>query len=161
MKKIILRIDLAYVFSLWIFIGQIIAYSISNGLLIEFGDFLFVNFGIYVPSINRMDKVVFFDNFAAKRFASIILSLMPFLFAVLLFANVENSISQVRKNKKETSVAWVFFAVGCLAFVSGLNFSGPGGVFRNSIYGFGFLATVVTFLSAYCFRIVFCIAFNK
>ncbi|MDP2880434.1 MAG: hypothetical protein Q8N89_02505 [Azonexus sp.] len=160
-NKIALRLDLTYIFLFWVAIGQFVAYLISNGLLVEFGECLYQNFGVFIPSVHRMDKVVFFDNLVAKQYASIFFFLIPFLFVTLLFSNVEASVSEVRKNKKETYVAWVFFAVGSLAFIGGLNISGPKGIFHNSIYGFGLLAATMTFLSAYCFRIVLCIAFNK
>lgn len=161
MNKIISRFDLTHFYFFWVAVGQFFAYFMSNGLLIEFAEPLYRNFGVFMPSINRMDKVVFFDNVMAKQYASVCLFLIPFLFVALLFSNVEASVCEVRRNKRETYVSCVFFAVGSLAFIGGLNISGPGGVFRNSIYGFGILAATVAFLSAYCFRLVICIVFKK
>lgn len=148
-------------FFAWAVFGQLLGFAVDNGYFSSAFELSYQYFGAYIPSISRIDKAVFFDVLVAKSYASALILLTPVMFGLLLFVDVEPSVAGVRKNGKERLVISILLIVGSLIFVGGFNFRGPGNIFRESIHWFSFLVSLLTFLSAYCFRAAFCIRFNK
>lgn len=148
-------------FFCWVAYGQVLGYGIEKGFLINFSSYLFEHAGRLFPSINRLGGEGLFSNLYAQLHASTMLVSIPVLFLFLLASDVEESVSGVRIKNKEKEVALIFFCVATLVFFGGFGFSGPSKIFSSSFAGFSLLSSVLTFLSAYCFRMCFCIVFHK
>ncbi len=97
------------------------------------------------------------DVALVKGHASVMLASMPILFIGFLFCDVEESISGVRKKAKESQVIAALVAIASLVFIGGFNHS----IGRSSFAAFSLLSTGLTGLSAYCYRVAFCLATKK
>jgi hypothetical protein len=129
----------------------------SQGYLLEFSQSAHESFGQFIPSVKRIERLTNLDVALAKGHASMMLMSMPLLFIGLLFCNVEDSVAGVRKKGKETVAAAILVAVASMVFVAGFSHS----IGRSSFFAFSILSTLITGLSAYCYRVAFCIATKK
>ena len=150
-------ISLSVVVFAWCIYGQEIGFLISNGLLLEFGQLAHEHFGQFIPSVKRIEHLANFDVALAIGHASIMLLSLPMLFIGLLFCNVEDSVAGVRKKGKETVTVAMLVAIASGVFVAGFGHS----IGRSSFFAFSILSTLIAGLSAYCYRVAFCIATKK
>lgn len=141
----------------WLTYSQLIALGISFGHLVEFGSLVWGALRDLIPSISRMDSYRYFDDTSAKLHASLMLASMPFLFVAFLATNVEPSVEGVRKKGTEIVVTLSLVLVASIVFLAGFGFK----VGRGSLLSFSLLSCLVTGLSAYCYRVAFCIATKK
>ncbi len=151
------HISLSFVVFAWIIYGEVTAFCMSHGHLLEFSQLAHENFGQFIPSITRIERLTNIDVALAKRHASTMLISMPALFILFLFCSVEDSIAGVRKKGKETLAVAFLIAIASLVFVAGFGHN----IGRSSFFAFSILATLITGLSAYCYRLAFCVATKK
>jgi hypothetical protein len=141
----------------WLAYGLITAFYMHQGYLLDFGEFAYDIFGKFVPSVNRIERISNLDVALAKGHASVMLASMPILFLGFLFCDVEDSVSGVRKKAKESQAIAMLLAIASLVFIAGFNHS----IGRGSLVMFSLLSTGLTGLSAYCYRVAFCLATKK
>lgn len=141
----------------WLIYGLATAFCLSHGHLLEFSQFAYENFGKFIHSVNRIERLANLDVALAKGHASVMLMSTPLLFAGLLWCDVEDYISGVRKKGKETVAIALLVAIASLVFIAGFNHS----IGRGNFAKFSLLSTLITGLSAYCYRMAFCIATKK
>lgn len=138
----------------WLAFGLAISFSMSQGYLLNFGEFAYDYFGRFIPSVNRIEPISNHDVALVKGYASAMLASMPMLFIGFLFCDVEEIVSGVRKKAKEAQVIATLVAIASLVFIGGFNHS----IGRSSFEAFSLLSTGLTGLSAYCYRVAFCLA---
>ena len=151
-------------FLLWVVWGQFVAYCVLNNLVpsivLEIADAI----GGFVPSISRLKDEYTFGLLAARRIAFLALAMTPILFLLLLCADVEDSISGVRKKGMEAKAIAMFSIVGLGVFVAGFGGRVPGfpvRVFHTSTIAFSFLASLITYISPYVLRVAWCLRFKR
>lgn len=165
MNKIELKTPYLWLlFLLWVAWVQFVAYCILNGLVpsivLEIADAI----GGFVPSISRLKDEYTFGLLAARRIASLALAMSPLLFLLLLLADVEDSISGVRRKGKEATGITIFIVIGLGMFVAGFGGRVPGlplRLFHTSTIAFSFLASLITYLSPYVLRLAWCLRFKR
>lgn len=162
MKKLELKTPFLWlIFTLWVIFGQLVSYCVLNDLvptsLLEVGDAL----AKFVPSIARLGNNYAFGLSVARRIASICLLFSPILFAILLLADVEESVSGVRQKGKEAKGSAIFAVIGLSVFISGFGIRGPGKAFYTDVSSFSFLSSLITYGCAYFFRLVVCLRFKR
>ncbi|WP_428826162.1 hypothetical protein ACLIKD_18420 [Azonexus sp. IMCC34842] len=141
----------------WLIYGLATAFCLSHGHLREFSEFAYDNFGKFIPSVNRIERLTNLDVALAKGHASLMLASIPLLFGGFLFCDVENSVSGIRKKGKETIAVVLLIVIASGIFIAGFNHS----IGRNNFAKFSLLSTLITGISAYCYRLAFCIATKK
>jgi hypothetical protein len=150
-------INIHIFFFAWFVYGAVTGICMSQGYLLEYGQFAHEYFGKYIPSVNRIDKLTKIDVTLAKSHASVMFMSMPLLFIGFLFCSVEESIAGVRRNGKETLVFALLVVIASGVFVSGLGHS----LGERSFFAFSMLATLLTGLCAYIYRVAYCIATKR
>jgi hypothetical protein len=151
------HISLFVIVFAWLSYGEVTAFCMSHGYLLELGQLAHENVGQFIPSVKRIERLTNLDVALAKMHASTMLISMPALFIVFLFCNVEDSIAGVRKKGKETLAVAFLIAIASLVFVAGFSHN----IGRSSFFAFSILSTLITGLSAYCYRVAFCVALKK
>lgn len=141
----------------WLAFGLATSVAMHSGYLLTFGEFAYDSFGRFIPSVSRIEPISGDEVALVKGYASVMLASMPMLFLGFLFCDVEESVSGVRKKAKESQVIATLVAVASLVFIGGFNHS----IGRSSFAAFSLLSTGLTGLSAYCYRVAFCLATKK
>lgn len=141
----------------WLIYGLALAFCLSQGYLLEFSEFAYENLGKHIPSVSHIEHFSKYDTALAKKHASVMLASMPVLFIGFLFCDVEDSVLGVRKKGKESLATAMLVAIASLVFIAGFNNS----IGRGSFANFSLLSIGLTGLSAYCYRVAFCVATKK
>ncbi len=157
MQEIRKHVSPSIVGLVWLAFGLAISFCMHQGYLLNFGEFAYSSFGRFIPSVGRIEPISNLDVALVKGHASVMLASMPILFIGFLFCDVEESISGVRKKAKESQVIAALVAIASLVFIGGFNHS----IGRSSFAAFSLLSTGLTGLSAYCYRVAFCLATKK
>ncbi len=151
------RVSPSIVGLVWLALGLAISFCMHKGYLLNCGEVAYDYFGRFIPSVRRIEPISNLNVALLKGYASVLLASMPMLFLGFLFCDVEESVSGVRKKAKESQGVAIFVAIASLIFVGGFNHS----IGRSSFAAFSLLSTGLTGLSAYCYRIAFCLATKK
>lgn len=138
----------------WVVYGQALAFFMSHGYLVDVGQIVFDGFGKFIPSISRIASNPNLDVTLAQSLASLLLLSIPILFVAFLFCDFEGGVVGVREKGKEVLAVLLLTAIGSGVFVAGFNHS----IAKNGFVAFSLLSTLITYLSAYCYRVAFCIA---
>lgn len=149
-----LRIPLWTSIVVWFLYGQFMAYGMSIGYFIDTGYLVWDVFGQFIPSITRLAKTGLETR---QLLASVMLASVPLLFVTLLLVDVEASIKGVRLKKAETKVVTICCIVGSAIFVAGFGHR----LFSGSYFAFSMGVTFLTYISAYSYRVAYCITFQS
>lgn len=149
------------IFFVWILIGQIVYFSLLNGLFSDFFIKIISDISDFVPSIYALGNYDYLFLVLSKYQAASVFALTPILFFVMLFVDFG-----VKKNEFGESDKLILAFILCLVlglgiFFSGFNYRGPMNIFRTSFFAFSVFSSVLTYLSAYCLRLAVLIAFRK
>ncbi len=150
-------------FFLWVAWGQLVSYCVLNGLIPDFILGIADAIAGVVPSITRLGDHYAFGLPAARRIAALSLAMTPLLFLSMLFADVEEGISGIRKKGKETTAITMFLVLGIGIFIAGFGYRVPGfpqRLFYTNVIAFSFLSSLLTYLSTSFLRLVWCLRFN-
>lgn len=141
----------------WLAFGLAISFFMHQGYLLNFGEFAYDYFGRFIPSVRRIEPISNLDVALLKGHASVMLASIPLSFIGFLFCDVEESVSGVRIKAKEPQVIVTLVAIASLVFIGGFNHL----IGRSSFAAFSLLSTGLTGMSAYCYRVAFCLAAKK
>jgi len=151
-------------FFLWVVWGQFVSYCILEnyvpGFVLEFADAI----GGFVPSVTRLRDHYAFGVVAARRIASLSLALTPLLFLLLLLADVEETVTSVRKRRGGAKVATILVVLGLGMFVAGFGYRVPGfpqRLFYTNAIAFSFLSSLLTYLSTSFLRLAWGLRSNR
>lgn len=156
-EKIRTSIPLWVIAAVWVVYSQLIAQGLSSGYLDNFGSLVWDALRNIIPSIGRMDRYEYFDAAIAKQHASIMLLSMPLLFVAFLATDAEPMVERVRKKKTEVAAALILSLVASMVFISGFGHRAG----RGSLFTFSLVSCLVTGVSTYCYRVVFCITTKR
>lgn len=147
-------------FFLWVAWGQFVSYCVLNGLVPEFIVGIADAIGDVVPSITRIGDNYVFGLSSARRIATLSLTMTPLLFALMLLADVEESVSGARKKGKEKTGIKILLVVGLGMFVAGFGYRIPGfpqRLFYTSDIAYSFQSSLLTYLGTLALRAAWCL----
>lgn len=147
---------------MWLLYGQLVGHLISGGAIYNAVFLIWDSALKYVPAIMRLEDVYPFDLDLARLHATAMLISTPALFLLMLFANVEDSVREVRVRKKESSFILIcLFVAGIYLLSDGSGSSGVGRIIRSSYESYALWSATSKYGVIYLLRLAFCVAFRK